>query len=315
MPKKITILIPVYNEAENIPNIHRELQKVFAQLKKYKFSILFIDDGSQDDSNQRIRELIQKNDHITLIELSRNFGKEVALTAGIDQTDADACIIMDADLQHPPDIIPQFIANWEKGYDVVATRRLIHKKQSLLKRFASYLFYKILSRISETNIVPQTTDFRLLDQKVVKTLKKFTERNRMFRGLIDWMGYETVYLDFVAPKREHGEAAYSYKQLLRLAVNSVTGFSLLPLKLAGYLGTLIVVVFGALLAYMAVGKFWLNYGGFSPMAFVVVTNSFLVGLILVCLGLIALYIADIHVETVNRPMYVIKNVIQKSDKK
>jgi polyisoprenyl-phosphate glycosyltransferase len=216
---------------------------------------------------------------------------------------------MDADLQHPPEIIPQFIKKWEEGYEIVATRRTEIANRPFLKRIGSTLFYKIINKISETEMVNQTTDFRLIDIIVVKELQRFTERNRLVRGLIDWMGFKKTFIEFKAPDRTEGEAGYGYKKLIRLAINSLTSFSLLPLKLAGYLGLIICFLFSSGFVLMIIDHFTINLGNFSTLAYVIVINSFLIGVVLTCLGLIALYIGHITTEVINRPIYIIRREI------
>jgi polyisoprenyl-phosphate glycosyltransferase len=309
MKKTITILIPLFNESKNIIELHSELEKTVSELRDYLFTYLFVDDGSSDDSFQMIEKLALKDGKIKALELSRNFGKEIAVTAGIDSVNSDALIIMDADLQHPPQMIPKFIRKWEEGYEIIATRRTEIQNRAILKKLGSTLFYTIINKISDTEMINQTTDFRLIDKKVVKELKRFTERNRMVRGLIDWMGFKKTVLEFKAPDREEGEAGYGYRKLIRLAIDSLTSFSLLPLKIAGYLGLLICLVFGSCFILMIIDHFTINYGNFSTLAYVIVINSFLIGVVLTCLGLIALYIGHITTEVLNRPIYIVRNKI------
>ncbi|MFM7035537.1 MAG: glycosyltransferase family 2 protein, partial [Planctomycetia bacterium] len=303
MPRPtVAILIPAYNEAGNIPELLHEIDATVAGLPDYNFTILFVDDGSSDDSATLLEQAAAADPRVGVIELSRNFGKEMALTAGLHALDCDAAIIMDADLQHPPRYIPELIAKWREGYEIVSTRRVKIDEQPLVRRLGSRLFYSLLNSISEFKMEPGTTDFRLLDRIVIDALKRFTERNRLFRGLIDWMGFKKTTIDFEAPARHAGTARYSYSRLFRLALNSFMAFSLVPLKLAGYIGFFVLVVFGGLLAFMAFDKFGANRFGFSPIAFVIVTNVIMNGIVLGCIGLVALYIGHIHTEVIGRPL-------------
>ena len=221
--------------------------------------------------------------------------------------DADAVIIMDGDLQHPPRYIPELLAQWQAGFEVVSTRRVKIDEQPFARRAGSQLFYLLLNSISEFKMEPGTTDFRLLDRVAIEALQQFTERNRLFRGLIDWMGFKRTTIDFDAPARHAGTAHYSYRRLIRLALNSFMAFSLLPLKLAGYAGLFVIVVFGGLLGFMLVDKFsGSNSFGFSNIAFVIVTNVIMNGIVLSCIGLVALYIGHIHTEVIGRPLYIIR---------
>jgi dolichol-phosphate mannosyltransferase len=217
---------------------------------------------------------------------------------------------MDADLQHPPAYIPEMIAKWEEGYEIVATRRTKSDRQPLVRRLGSNLFYWLLNSMSEFKMEPGTTDFRLLDRIVVDALKQFTENNRMVRGLIDWMGFKKTFIEFEAPDRHSGKPGYSYTRLFQLALNSFTAFSLMPLKLAGYLGMFVITAFGLLLAFMIADKFWMGGRfGFTPISFVIVTNVIMNGVVLACIGLVALYIGHIHTEVIGRPLYLIRKSV------
>ena len=308
--KHIAVLIPTYNEADNIPSLLHELTAVLDGLTDYAFTVIFVDDGSTDDTATLLEQAASADPRIGVIELSRNFGKEMALTAGLRALDADAVIIMDADLQHPPRYIPELLAQWQQGFEVVSTRRVKIDEQPLARRLGSQLFYLLLNRISEFKMEPGTTDFRLLDRIVIDALKQFSERNRLFRGLIDWMGFRRTTIDFDAPARYAGTARYSYRRLIRLALNSFMAFSLLPLKLAGYVGLFVIVVFGGLLGFMLVDKFGGSDSfGFSNIAFVIVTNVIMNGIVLSCVGLVALYIGHIHTEVIGRPLYLIRKQV------
>jgi dolichol-phosphate mannosyltransferase len=213
---------------------------------------------------------------------------------------------MDADLQHPPELIPELIEEWRKGAEVVATIRTSIDKQPLIRRLGSYGYYWIMNKMSSVEIVSQTTDFRLLDKKVIEAFRRITERERMFRGIIDWMGFKKVYVKFHAGEREEGVAGYSYAKLWRLAINSITSFSLWPLRLTGYLGILITTTSGTLLTWMLGNYILGNKVTYTPLAIVVVANTLLIGVVLMAIGLVALYIGTIHTEVVNRPLYIVR---------
>jgi len=314
--KLISLLIPVYNEEKNIPILYHETEKTIAKhLEKYNFEYIFVDDGSSDESVKILEFYAKKDPKIKIIELSKNFGKEIALTAGIHYVDSDALVIMDADLQHPPKLISTFIQKWEEGYEIVATKRTKIENRSFIKKIGSILFYKLINMISETEMIEGSTDFRLLDKVVVFSLKNFTERNRLVRGIIDWMGFKKIYINFKAPDRLNGEAGYTVYKLFKLAVNGFTSFSLFPLKLAGYLGVLISTVFGTLFGWMLIDKYILDKHSFSPIAYVIVANSFLMGIVLMALGMIALYIGYIHTEVTNRPLFIIRKRVNFEDNK
>ncbi len=309
--KKLSIIVPIYNEEKNVILIHKALSEVAKQLVNYDFEFIFVNDGSKDNSWETIKQEALNDKRIVAIDFSRNFGKEFALTAGVQNCTGDAAIFLDADLQHPPALIPEFVKKWERGAEVVAGIRKTTKKKTLIKDAGSRLFYALMRRFSRNVLTRNSTDFKLIDRKVINELVRFTEHNRLFRGLIEWMGFKTETIEFVAPERVNGVATYSLRKLFSLAINSLTSFSLFPLKLAGYLGVLITLVSFVLLCVMIVFKFVLHSLIFSSISYVIVTNTFVLGVVLMALGIMALYIGQIHAEVIGRPLYVIREKIAK----
>ncbi len=308
MSKLISVVIPVYNEEKNIPLIAEEIKKVFAD-GTYRYEIIFVNDGSRDNSFLEIYNLSQRDEHIKGLDFSRNFGKEPATSAGCHYACGDAVITLDADLQHPPHIIKDFLTLWEAGNEVVYTVRSENKGASWFKKLTSHLYYWLFNKFTDMQTEPRSTDFRLIDRKVADVFRKFPERERMFRGMIDWMGYKRAKVEFIANERINGEAQYSYSKLFRLALNSFTSFSLIPLKFAGYLGIFITLISGVLLAVMLITRWFFDPTLFSPIAILATSNTFLSGIILVSLGFIALYIARIHNEVINRPLYIVREEV------
>ncbi|KKP97629.1 MAG: Glycosyl transferase [Candidatus Moranbacteria bacterium GW2011_GWE1_36_7] len=308
--KKISIIIPAHNEERNIPLIYDKLKEVSESfLGKYLFEIIFINDGSDDDTFVEIEKLARNDENLKYIDFSRNFGKETATSAGLNSCNGDACIMLDADLQHPVELIPNFIAKWEAGAEVVVGIRAQNKSDGFAKKIGSAIFYKIINKISEIEVVPNATDFRLLDRIVIDQFNKLTETNRMTRALIDWLGFRREYINFQANERIHGQASYDFWKLFKLAMNSFVSLSLFPLKLAGNLGLVIVFVSGISGLYILLGKYFFHTrfaSTFSDSENLAILIVFLVGIILTSLGLIALYIANIHGEVINRPMYVVR---------
>ena len=307
-PQLISIITPMYNEEDNVVPFFKAITKVLDTLP-YSFEILFVDDGSKDTSAKKVDGLKSKKHTVRLISLARNFGKEIATTAGIHEAKGEAAIILDSDLQHPIDRIPDFIKEWEQGNDVVIGVREDAGHSNGLKKLGSNTFYKIMNHISHTNIIPHSTDYRLIDRQVIDAFVQFTERERITRGLIDWLGFERSVVYFTPNEREFGTPSYTFYKLARLAMTSFTAHSLLPLKIAGYLGVVFIVFFGALgiLVYVE------NYIMGDPMglaisgtAMLAILLLFAIGIMLSCLGLIALYVATIHGEVTNRPLYVIR---------
>lgn len=308
--RKIGIVIPVYREEKNLRRMYERLETVTSALSQFEWEYMCVNDGSPDNSIIVLRQLAAEDPKVKIIDLSRNFGKEIALTAGVHEIeDVDAVICIDADLQHPPELIPKLIEEWDAGAEVVITIRKSIEKQPLLKRIGSHLYYWIINKISDLEIVSQTTDFRLYDKKVVAAFIHATERERMFRGIMDWLGFKRAFVEFEAGARTEGEAGYSYYKLWRLAINSITSFSLWPLRLAGYLGGFITTVSGLALFWMLINYFVQSRWIYTPLAIVVVANTFLMGIVLMAIGLVALYVGTIHTEVINRPLYVIRERI------
>jgi len=308
MRSKISIIVPVYNESEILRKFYKELQDVIKNMKTYQWEIIFIDDGSNDDSWEIIKQLANQDDRIKAIRFSRNFGKEIALTAGVESVNADAVICIDADLQHPPQLIPQLLDRWQKGYEIIVALRKREEDFSLFRKIGSKIFYHFMNRFSSIKLIPGSTDYRLLDKKVVEVLKTFKERTRLFRGLIDWMGFRKDFIEFSAPARYNGNSSFNYKKLFNLAISSFTSFSLLPLRFTGYLGLFITFFSAILLLFMLITKFFFHWV-YTPLAFFTVFNTFLIGVILCALGFIALYIGHIHTEVVGRPLYIVREKV------
>jgi len=305
----INVVIPVHNEENNLKLFHEKLECITNQCLEFTWEYIFINDGSPDKSFEILREIASCNNNVKVLDFSRNFGKEIALTAGVHiakENCADAVICMDADLQHPPELIPELIKQWQGGAEIVATKRTGIDKQPIIRKLGSYFYYWIMAKITGLNMVSQTTDFRLYDKKVIEAFCLTTERERMFRALMDWLGFKKVYVEFHADARNGGETSYSYKKLWQLAINSITTFSLWPLRLTGYLGVLITASSSILLVWMILAQVFSGMGFFTPLAIVVVANTFLIGIVLMAIGLVALYIGNIHTEVINRPLYVVR---------
>ena len=305
MAKLISIIAPVYNEERNIPDFYGALKETLDKLP-YDFEVIFVNDGSSDKSYEFLKDIANGDKRIKIIDFSRNFGKEIAITAGVNYCRGDACIMIDTDLQHPIEKIPEFLEKWERGAEIVIGVRKKNKGEGMIKKLGSYLFYKIINRISDTKIISRATDYRLLDRIVIDEFNKLTEKNRMTRALIDWLGFNREYVYFIANARKYGKPSYSFWKLMRLAFNSIVSFSLFPLKLAGYLGIIITLFSGLLGIFIFITKYITNTLYFSGPAILAVINLFLIGIVLICLGLIALYIANIHSEVNNRPLYIIR---------
>lgn len=312
-PKKkqlVSLVIPAYREEKNISLIYSEIEKVLLSIKKYDFEIIFINDGSPDDTWLEIAKLSKKDKRVKWINLSRNFGKEVSLTAGIEHAIWDAVITLDGDGQHPVEMIPDFITQWESWFQIVYNKRPKTDGASFLKNLSSKVFYGVFNSISEFELEDRTTDYRLLDRVVVDYFLQFPERNRLYRGIVDWLGFERKALVFDAKKRlDDGVSSYSYKKLWNLALNSLTWFSIFPLKMVGYLGFLMTFLSTLLFFFVIVDKLTIDKFSFSNIAALLLINMSLVWIVLMALWLIALYIARIHQEVQWRPMYIAKEYL------
>jgi len=303
----ISVIIPCFNEEENIADCYNELKKVWQKLPLYDYEIIFVDDGSSDWTVMEITKIQIQDPRVRLVEFSRNFGKEIAISAGFDHCSGESAIVVDADLQYPLDKIPEFVALWENGSEVVIGMRDKKQTANIIEKIGSRCFYWIMGRIGEREILPGALDFRLIDREVIDHFNRFTERNRMTRALVDWLGFDRAFVSYQEKPRNKGTVSYSLTKRIKLALNSFILHSLFPLKFAGYLGIFITIFAGILGGSSLINQFltkesWIFSGPFL----LGLLNLFLIGILLVCLGLIALYIANIHTEVVNRPLYVVK---------
>ncbi len=302
MSKKVCVIIPAYNEEGNIKAIAALVDDVFKGLP-CDYYILFVDDGSTDSTLQMIEQLCRENNRVKYLSFSKNNGHQVALKAGIDHSDADSSITMDADMQHPPSMIPALIKKWEEGYDVVYTIRKDQKNLSLFKRVSSSLFYKILGKLSDIEVEKGSADFRLLDKKVTDEVRKIKEQDVFLRGLVKWMGFKQASLIYEPAERFSGQTKYSYRKMMILALQGITSFSTKPLYAAIYIGFAFSIL-SLLYIPFAVYSYFTNQtvSGWSSL---IVTVTFLGGLQLIILGVIGLYLGKLFMQSKGRPMYIV----------
>lgn len=307
----VSIIVPMHNEALNIQPLYEELTRHIRKLS-YRFEIIFVDDGSSDESVALVERLAKKDKRVRLIEFARNFGKEPAISAGLHAAQGDAAIMIDADLQHPPALIGTFLEKWKRGAEVVVGVKRYSKDEKWFKKWCSNHFYRVMQKVANTRITPHASDYRLVDRKVMKVFARMTERNRITRGIIDWIGFRREYVHFEVGLRNAGVPSYKFTSLVRLAINSLTAYSLLPLQLAGYLGVGILLLATPLGAFLMIETYLLSdpfNWQITGTAMLAIMILMLVGLILACLGLVALYIAHIHAEVTNRPLYIVRRKI------
>ncbi len=318
MPKKnklVSIVISAYNEQDNVAELHKQLDIALKKCKDITFEYIFVDDGSRDKTYANCLKLQQKDARVKIVQLKRNFGHEIAMTAGMDYAKGDAVIFMDADLQHPPVYIPQMVELWQKGKEIVLTKRLDNAATSKLYKWCAKAFYYVLNLLSDMPIMESAPDFRLLDRKYVDFLKGFNEQDRLFRGLLSWiMPQDNVaIIGFKAPERFSGESKYNFIKSLKLAISSIVQFSVMPLRLATGLG----VVAAILALLMGVYVFFEHFFLHNPTpgyATIMVTVVFLGAVQLICLGIIGEYIGKIHLEVKKRPLYVADYIEKKAKK-
>jgi glycosyltransferase involved in cell wall biosynthesis len=302
--KKITILLPAYNEAESFIDLKSCMQQVVSDNPDYDWEFLLINDGSKDHTLQLIKELHAQDNRFHYIDLSRNYGKEIAIMAGIDYAQSDAIIIMDADMQHPISVIPEMLKYWEEGYDDVYAQRQT-SNESWLKRKTSKIYYKILQKSTNIPIQKDTGDFRLLDRKCIDALKEMRESDRNNKGMFSWIGFKKKGIFYEQRQRQHGKTKWSYYKLLNLALTGITSFTTTPLRFASIFGFLVSFMAFLYLAYIIIKT--LIYGdpvqGYPTL---MVTILFLGGIQLIALGIIGEYLSHIFNETKKRPGYFVR---------
>jgi len=305
---KISFVVPVYNEGKGFLKFYDELFLPEVQALKVDHEIILVDDGSRDQTLDILQELAEKDKTVKVMRFSRNFGKEVALTAGLRESTGDAVITMDADGQQPPKLIPEFIEKWRDGVEIVTGVRGKFEKHGLVAKMGSKVFYWLLRLLGTKDVVPGSTDFRLLDRVVVDEYNKLTEHGRITRGLIDWMGYQKAYINYVYGNRLAGRPSYNFRKLFSLAIDSFVSMSSTPLVIFGWFGAIITFLSGVLGLFVIIQQFMmgdplgLEWTGATCLAIFI---TFLVGLVLISQAITALYISHIHAETQGRPLYII----------
>lgn len=304
--KKISIVIPAFNEEGNLSKVRKEIDDVFASLQNYSYEIIFVNDGSRDNTQSTIENLSAQFTNVKYIEFSRNFGHQYAVKAGMDNASGNAVIAMDADMQHPPKLIPELIKKWEQGYDVVYTIRKYSEKTSLFKKKTSDFFYQILSNLSDVELEKGSSDFRLLDMSVIEAIKQTGESDIFLRGLVKWIGFKQFAVPYVAGDRFSGKSKYSFGKMLKFAFTGITAFSVKPLYLAAYLGFIFSGV--SAIGYL-IYVFYSFYLGIeiSGWASLIMTIVFFGGLQLIILGIIGMYLGKVFKQVKERPNYIIRS--------
>ncbi len=307
MKKKLSIIVPIFNEEGTLALLHKTVTEILNQFDNYDYELIFINDGSKDNSWSIIADLATHDHHIKALEFSRNFGHQMALTAGYDHASGDAIITMDADLQDPPHLLIDMIKAWEDGFSIVYARRA-NRIDSFLKKFTALLYYRFLDSISDVKIPRNVGDYRLIDKKVLHTLKECREKARYLRGMVAWTGFKHTFVDFDRPNRHAGQSGYTWKKMFKLAFDGLTGFSLFPLKLAAYAGLFVITTGCMMFAYISLDVLLLNT--YYPLFKWLTTIIYIfMGVQFLLLWLIGEYIGRIHEQQKNRPLYIVDEMV------
>ncbi|MBD1894759.1 glycosyltransferase family 2 protein [Coleofasciculus sp. FACHB-129] len=307
MNPKYSFIIPIYNEEKSIPELYRRMSAVMEQLNA-PTELILVNDGSRDRSLQMLRELHEKDPRVCYLSLARNFGHQIAVTAGLNFVRGEAIVILDADLQDPPELIPDMVEKWQQGYQVVYAQRIKRHKERWFKRFTAYVFYRLLKRLANVDIPTDTGDFCLMDRQVADILNSMPERNRYIRGLRSWVGFPQTAVYFERHPRFAGEVQYTFSKSLSLAVNGLVSFSKVPLRLSTYVG-LFAAAIALVMAILVL--YWRIFVPNSPLTgftLILVAIFFLGAVQLVSIGILGEYIGRIYEEVKGRPLYTLAEV-------
>lgn len=302
--KKISIIIPAYNEEESLPILYERMKKLMEDMKNYEFEILFVNDGSKDKTIEIIKNLRQEDNRICYVDFSRNFGKEIAMIAGLDYATGDCAIFMDADLQDPPELIPELVKYWEEGYDDVYAKRRSRKGETWLKKFTSSMYYKVLQHLTKVEIQRDTGDFRLLDRRCVNALKKLRESQRNTKSMFSWIGYKKKEVLYDRDPRVAGSTKWNYMKLIDLAMDGITSLTTSPLRLSTFIAIPTFMVLFVYFVYV-IAKSILVQEVIQAYQAIILLILFFSGIQILLFGIIGEYLGRIFNETKNRPLYLV----------
>lgn len=302
----LSIVVPMFNEEEVVPEFARRIKDVVKGLT-CRYEIVFVNDGSRDETLYRLKMEKESDANIRIVDLSRNFGHQIAITAGMDHANGDAVVIIDGDLQDPPEVIPEMVERWKRGADIVHARRRSRQGESSFKRWTASLYYRLLKDISDVEIPVDVGDFRLMSKRAVESFSQLRERHRYVRGLVAWLGYKQDFVDYDRKPRHAGNTHYPILKMLGFSWHGISSFSMLPLRLASLFGLLIAITGAAYAAYALYMKYVTKTAvlGWTSIVVVVLLVG---GMQLICLGIIGEYIGILHEEMKNRPLYLVNNV-------
>ena len=303
----LSVIVPCYNEEENVKYFYDELMKnqPFFEEKKMDVEIIYVDDGSKDRTVEEVKKLRERADNVHLISFSRNFGKEAGIYAGFQKAEGDYVVMMDADLQDPPSLLPEMFSYIEQGYDSVATRRVSRKGEPLIRSFFARMFYKIMNKISQADIVDGARDYRLMTRQVVDSILSMCEYNRFSKGIFGWVGYETKWLEYENVERVHGETKWNFWKLFLYSIEGITAFSTAPLAIASLVGVMFCIVSFIAIVFIVIRTLvWGDpVGGWPSLVCIICLVS---GVQLLCLGILGQYLSKTYMEVKRRPIYLVK---------
>ncbi|MFK7774893.1 MAG: glycosyltransferase family 2 protein [Saprospiraceae bacterium] len=300
----ISVIIPVYNEEKNIQNLYNRLSQVMQNLE-VTYELIFVNDGSKDASIGLIKVLSNKNKEVKYIDFSRNFGHQIAVTAGLDKTSGDAVVIIDADLQDPPELIAEMYQKRKEGFEVIYAKRKNRKGESFLKLWTARVFYRLLAKMTSISIPVDTGDFRMIDKKIVEVLREMPEKNKYLRGQISWVGFNQTFVEYDRQERQAGATGYTYRKMLHFALDGITAFSDVPLKIVTYFGFMVSVIAFLVAIYALLAKFvWENsVPGWTSLMIAIL---FIGGIQMIAIGIIGEYLSRMNHNIRNRPLYIIR---------
>lgn len=302
--KKVSIIVPAYNEEESLPFLYERLNKLMEDMKQYEFEVLFANDGSKDKTIELIKEYREKDARYCYVDFSRNFGKEIAMIAGLDYATGDCVIFIDADLQDPPELIPELLHYWEEGYDDVYARRRSRDGETFLKKFTSKMYYKVLQKMTKIEIQRDTGDFRLLDRRCVNAIKKLRESQRNTKSMFSWIGYKKKEVLYDRDARVAGKTKWNYMKLIDLAIDGITSFTTSPLRLATWVAIPTFILLFIYFIYVIVK--WARTGVFiQAFQAIILLILFFSGIQILLFGIVGEYLGRIFNETKNRPLYLV----------
>lgn len=302
--KKISVVIPAYNEQESLPMLYDRIEKLMEQMEEYEFEILFVNDGSKDKTIELIKEMRKKDNRICYVDFSRNFGKEIAMIAGLDYATGDCVVFMDADLQDPPELIKELVKYWKQGYDDVYAKRKSRKGETWLKKFTSKMYYKVLQKLTKIEIQRDTGDFRLLDRRCVNALKKLRETQRNTKSMFSWIGYNKKEVLYDRDPRIAGKTKWNYIKLIDLAIDGITSFTTSPLRLSTFIA---IPTFLVLLGYLiyVIAKSIIIHEAIQAFQAIILLILFFSGIQILLFGIMGEYLGRIFNESKHRPLYLV----------